>query len=261
MKHIRMVIIGGLLGLFTLPLQAQVRAFIDPDTSLVGINQEFTVTVELEMLIEEQKLGSFSGSVSWDPELVEYKESSAIFFPFEGKTRLSSSDGVLAFNGLNPEGSEGRFPILELTFRSLDNSTNLNLDFNTVASALTFEQLVTNLSVTDGTVSVDSDISVSSIQELAPTWKLSVFPNPFEQTLFISYELEESAQVSIELFNMLGQQIGTSLGGFFAPGEHQLEWEVAGRVGTELTKGLYILRLRINEEVLLRRIMYQPPTN
>ena len=261
MKHIRITIIGGLLGLCMMPLQAQVRAFIDPDTSLVGINQEFTVTVELEMLDEEKKLGSFSGTLSWNPERVEYKESSAVLFPFEGKTNLSTTDGTLAFNGLNPLGSEGRSPILELTFRSLGSSTNLDLDFKTVASALSFEQLVTNLAVKDGTVSVDADISVSTLQELTSTWNLSVYPNPFERTLHISYELEESALVSIELFNMLGQQMGTSLEGYFAAGEHQLEWEVAGKERTDLTKGLYILRLKINEEVLIRRIMYQPSIN
>ena len=250
-----------LLGLFIVPLQAQVRAFIDPDTSLVGINQEFTVTVELEMLTEEVKLGSFSGDISWDPDLVQYKESSAVLFPFEGKTKLSANEGRLAFNGLNPLGSDGRFPILELTFTSLDSSTNLNLDFKTVASAITFEQLVTNLAIKDGTVTVDSDISVSTIEELQPTWSLQVFPNPFKNKLHIRYELEENAQVVIELYNTLGQRIANLTKAFHPAGRYTLDWEVGQGSRVEVSQGLYILQFQVGDDLRTRRIMYQAHLN
>jgi hypothetical protein len=66
------------------------------------------------------------------------------------------------------------------------------------------------------------------------------FPNPFNNSTIISYELPKAASVTIEIYSVLGQKVATLAQGVKQPGHHQVSWE------SSLSSGVYYYTLVID---------------
>jgi hypothetical protein len=91
-----------------------------------------------------------------------------------------------------------------------------------------------------GTPSVSSPMAITGLSTLKPKeFELAQnYPNPFNPTTTISYSLPLDANVTLEVYNMLGQKVVTLFSGTQATGEHQVSFN-----GANLTSGVYIYRM------------------
>lgn len=64
------------------------------------------------------------------------------------------------------------------------------------------------------------------------------FPNPFNPETNISFELAEASNVSLRIFNLVGQEVATLVSGPQAAGRHTVNFDASS-----LTSGMYIYRL------------------
>jgi hypothetical protein len=82
----------------------------------------------------------------------------------------------------------------------------------------------------------------TGIQEIIPLpdrqVHLKPFPNPFNASTNISYALEQRARVRLDIYNVLGQYIGTLYDGIQEAGNHNLNWNADG-----LASGVYYINL------------------
>jgi flagellar hook protein FlgE len=78
-----------------------------------------------------------------------------------------------------------------------------------------------------------------------------VFPNPFQQALYIQMNLDEAAEVSVELFNALGQQVATQHYGR-QMGELNLTF-----TSGDLANGLYTLKVKADNRISTHRVVMQ----
>jgi hypothetical protein len=67
------------------------------------------------------------------------------------------------------------------------------------------------------------------------------FPNPFNPSTKIKYSLGTDSQVSLTIFNSLGQKVKTLEDGFKTAGEYEVNFN-----GAELASGMYIARMIAN---------------
>ena len=66
------------------------------------------------------------------------------------------------------------------------------------------------------------------------------YPNPFNPGTTISFELSTASEVSLQIFNVLGEEVTILLSGFLQSGSHSVDWiPSAGMVG-----GVYFYRLQ-----------------
>ncbi len=71
------------------------------------------------------------------------------------------------------------------------------------------------------------------------SFKLSQnYPNPFNPSTKISFDIPESGNVSLIIYNVLGQQVKTLLNNFMEAGTHTINFNAEG-----LQSGLYFYRL------------------
>ena len=77
-----------------------------------------------------------------------------------------------------------------------------------------------------------------------PDWfkMLSNFPNPFNMETHIGYSLQHSAQVKIQIFNLLGKEIVTLVDEEQKAGDYCLMWNGLDRNNIEVSSGVYIMR-------------------
>jgi len=64
------------------------------------------------------------------------------------------------------------------------------------------------------------------------------YPNPFNPTTKISFNLQKRTNVTLDVFNTLGQKVATLLDGAVNPGAHDIEFD-----GKDLTSGIYFYQL------------------
>lgn len=70
------------------------------------------------------------------------------------------------------------------------------------------------------------------------------YPNPFQQTTSIQFELDEPSDITIEIFDISGSKIITLRKDFFsAAGRHQIEWNGQNQDGVKASTGIYFCRL------------------
>jgi hypothetical protein len=75
------------------------------------------------------------------------------------------------------------------------------------------------------------------------------YPNPFNPTTVISYQLPQNSDVRLEVFDMLGRKVATLVNGPISAGSHEIQFNANG-----LASGIYIYRLQMGNEVVMRRM-------
>jgi hypothetical protein len=73
------------------------------------------------------------------------------------------------------------------------------------------------------------------------------YPNPFNPSTTIPVTLENSADVNLQIFNILGQQVVTLYQGKKTAGEHQFSWNGQNSAGKLVQSGIYFYRLQIKD--------------
>ncbi|WP_103665925.1 cellulase family glycosylhydrolase [Gracilimonas amylolytica] len=76
------------------------------------------------------------------------------------------------------------------------------------------------------------------------------YPNPFNPTTQITYSLTEPAEVTLTIFNSLGQEVAQIINSRQAAGTYTVPFN-----GDNLTSGLYMYRLQTNAQTITRKMM------
>ncbi len=69
------------------------------------------------------------------------------------------------------------------------------------------------------------------------------YPNPFNPEARISYYLPRDCEVTVTIYNVLGQRVRTLFDGRQGAGTHSLRWDGRSDQGIELSSGIYLYRL------------------
>ena len=74
------------------------------------------------------------------------------------------------------------------------------------------------------------------------------YPNPFNPSTIIPYQLAASSEVRLEVFNLLGQRIATLVDGERPAGFHTATWHATDAAGRAVGAGVYIYRMTVGVE-------------
>lgn len=110
-----------------------------------------TVTVDLTGAVApDDRLGSFTGVMTWDPASVAYVGPADILSGFNGFINLDAANGKLIFNGANSAGIDGIMDIFRAKFQAVGpvGTTDLvKVEFLSFAAANTFTDLIPELAL------------------------------------------------------------------------------------------------------------------
>jgi 1,4-alpha-glucan branching enzyme len=76
------------------------------------------------------------------------------------------------------------------------------------------------------------------------------YPNPFNPTTTIPFAIEQSGQVSLKVYNMIGQEVATLLENqSFSAGQHQVGFDAS-----EFSSGVYLIQMRTGAQSFTRKM-------
>ena len=104
-------------------------------------------------------------------------------------------------------------------------------------------EVITNLL---STVSVDEDISITPF-----SFQLEQnYPNPFNPATTLEYTLQNSGEVSLIIYNLLGQEAVKLINEVQQAGHHEVTWNAY-----DFASGIYFYRLQASDFVQTRKMV------
>lgn len=81
------------------------------------------------------------------------------------------------------------------------------------------------------------------------------YPNPFNPQTTITYELKKNAQVSLKIYNLLGQSVRTLVDEKQFEGRHSIQWNGKDQKGIDVASSLYFYKLETKDFVKVRKML------
>ena len=85
--------------------------------------------------------------------------------------------------------------------------------------------------------------------------KLASFPNPFNPSTSIAFDLPASADIRLSVYSSGGRLVRTLRDGVMSPGPHEVRWDGRDATGSELPSGVYFARLDVGKEVAVHKMV------
>ncbi len=81
------------------------------------------------------------------------------------------------------------------------------------------------------------------------------YPNPFNPTTTLRFDLPEVSDMTLTIYNMLGQKVRTFNMNDTPAGYHSIKWNATNDNGDPVGAGVYLYQLRANQYVKTRKMV------
>ena len=116
-----------------------------------------------------------------------------------------------------------------------------------------------DVSATNGpfTLTIDgSKLNVNNSEPIPKTFALHAnYPNPFNPTTIISYDLPEQAQVTLGIYDLLGKQIKTLVNQSQDAGNKIAVWDGSDEFGRPVSAGVYLYQIQADDFSQTRKML------
>jgi hypothetical protein len=211
------------------------------NTELVGTLQFTLVDIPESMTITNvTPVGRFDdGTVDGSSE--EQEDGSYYFLGYD------FSSGIEAGSG----------PILEIEVQFDDNLNNSSIIMS-MASYATGDAGANPLTTvfhgfgqfTGYFVALDEEVSIPGEFALHPN-----FPNPFNPTTMIAYDLPDAADVQLDIYDLMGRNINRVVNQNQSAGRHFVTWNANDYLGNQVSAGVYLYRLQAGNKIVTRKMI------
>jgi hypothetical protein len=76
------------------------------------------------------------------------------------------------------------------------------------------------------------------------------YPNPFNSSTMISFNIRNTSNVSLEIFNLIGQKVSTIISGELTAGNYTRQWNPGN-----MPNGIYFYKLKVGAQTEVKRLV------
>ena len=95
-----------------------------------------------------------------------------------------------------------------------------------------------------------SDLSINKSDQKFDFKFGSAFPNPFNSTIKIDFELSSSEKVLINIYDVKGRQIINILDRSMREGNHRIQWDAKN-----ISSGLYFIKMQSKGKIITKKVL------
>lgn len=108
----------------------------------------------------------------------------------------------------------------------------------------------------DGKIGMDDDriVSEKSLRNLKDFKLIGSYPNPFNESIVVSYEIYRKTKVYLGIYTLKGRELIRLIYDEHYPGNYNIKWDGKDRYGKEVPSGVYIVVMKNNESVKSMKI-------
>jgi len=109
----------------------------------------------------------------------------------------------------------------------------------------------------DGTINRSNPIEVllGARFTLPTEFASAVYPNPFNPRTTISYDLPASTDVSIIIYDAIGQEIRQLVSRHYTAGRYSVQWDAKDFMGRSVGSGVYIAKIKAGPNTAIQKML------
>jgi hypothetical protein len=81
------------------------------------------------------------------------------------------------------------------------------------------------------------------------------YPNPFNPSTNLQFAVPKQGNITLAVYNVLGQRVRTLADGVYAPGQYTITWDGKDESGRTLASGIYFARLETGSIALVKKML------
>jgi hypothetical protein len=82
------------------------------------------------------------------------------------------------------------------------------------------------------------------------------YPNPFNPSTSVKFQVPQTSDVTIKIYDMLGQEVRTLFAGEVLRGTYTAEWDGLNDAGVQMSSGSYVYRMIAGEFMQAKKMVY-----
>ena len=209
-----------------------------------------TVLIPLNVNLHGQTLGSFNSSIQIDKSKLTYtgKYNGGTSVPWDAGWVVSTNydkNGVLNVGAtdlsgvLDPITKDGTLIVFKYVVnRQLSYGDTSQVAISDIYASNSQLSKV-NVIPQNGKVIISNITSVGQENNIPKEYSLSQnYPNPFNPSTLIEYSLKNNGKVTINIYNVLGEQVTSLVNGYQAAGNYKIVWNAS-----RFSSGIYFYRI------------------
>jgi len=84
---------------------------------------------------------------------------------------------------------------------------------------------------------------------------MRIYPNPFNNSTCITFTLSQKENVSLYIYNIIGQKISTLYHSSLQAGIHEIFWDGTGSNGSSVISGIYFVQMQYGQRKICKKLM------
>ena len=211
-------------------------------------------TVEVSLMIEQaEELIGIAYKLNYPPDKMRVRE--VLPGTYLGQDIISFTDtnepGLIASAfSRKGRGSRGQGEVARIVFEKLTQWETAELSIVSARGSHTWGRIET-LAVPPAGIAVSTenlDLPINTTLE-------ANYPNPFQASTEIVYNVAGPESVEIAIYDIMGKHVRTILQKVHSPGTYSVSWDGRNDAGEDVATGVYILTLRAGTVRLSQSIM------
>ncbi len=98
-------------------------------------------------------------------------------------------------------------------------------------------------------------VGITNNELLIANYELRNYPNPFNPETMIVFDLPESGNVKLEIYNIKGQKVKTLLDCYMSPGSSEMVWNSKDDHGKRVSSGVYFYKLQTEKKIITKKML------
>ena len=179
-------------------------------------------------------------SLGPDGDLIFSPDDKHLFFMYPNYGIFNSKDSGETWQELNT---------------GLETLSAYQMDFSFHNSSTAY--VATNDGLYKNDLSIEVEIKEKTVGEVKNFALLQNYPNPFNPTTIIKYDIVKSGNVSLKIYDILGNEVATLVNEEKQPGSYEVEFQSVRlrRSNQQLASGIYFYQLRAGEFVQTKKMI------
>ena len=147
--------------------------------------------------------------------------------------------------------------------QSVISSGTVNAQSEQTALVGTIGQVFTNKAVSSTTILTSgfwgsvAQITLDVDDVMPEEFSISkAYPNPFNPTVNIDFSIPEEADITIQIFDLLGRNVFNHEQNFNTAGKYRFQWHGVNDLGTPIASGVYFVTIQHKANIFKQKITF-----
>jgi hypothetical protein len=171
------------------------------------------------------------------------------------------NDNLMTIEGVNVELPEG----WEMKWNVVDGELRVAMAGATPMSSGSVAAVMVRLKNKESRLNFSADVMLNELSQPLDAVEIAAvpaefalqlnYPNPFNPSTTIKYQIASDANVNLDIWNLQGQKIRTLVGKEQKSGYYSVVWDGRNEAGQTVSTGLYLYRVQAGSFVATHKML------